>query len=155
MSGLAIEKRQGRFGGARGIVLGLVLVVVGLWAIWLASAQAAPRPLAPVLVTMVERYEGMVAAYEAAYEAVPPMERTSQQLSAPWSDAERATIAAAALLGTMEKTSRDTWQPGYEAYLAGLEFTLEEVRAAVYFAYARQAVQIADAVFVALGKPSP
>lgn len=146
----------------------LVAIVLATWGIWAGISHAAPRALAPVSVVMIEQYEGMAAAYcarhggeaceaayEAAYEAVPPMERTSQQVSESWPSADRATIAAAALLGTMEKASRDTWQPGYEEYLRGLQFTMEEIRAAVFFQYGRQVALITDAVLLALGKPLP
>lgn len=104
-----------------------------------------------VSVATIEMFEGMEEAYKGAHlkDGVTPLD------SGPWSDADRVRVTAAALLGTMEKTSRDTWQPGYEEFLRGLEFSDEQIRAAVFFAYAQQAVQISDAVFVALGKPAP
>ena len=148
-TGNSVERPR-RFVETRTIVVGLVVVILAVWGLWATSTSAAPRPVPPASVAMIETYEAMRDAYTATLAGDGVVLRSFE----PWSDADRAAIAAAALLGTMEKASRDTWQPGYEGFLRELDFTPEEIRAAVFFAYGQQVALITDAVLLALGKPA-
>ena len=149
MSGLAIVKYRGQLGGGRGIAVGLSVVVVGLWAIWLASAQAAPRPTVPVPAEVVSAE--MVAVYDAMLiPTVKPVDFTG------WAAAERVAMTAEALAVAAQPESRMTWQPGFEAYLREvLQFSDEEIVDAVYLVLGKRAVRLAETVFQQMPKPSP
>ena len=143
MSGLAIVKYRGRLGGGRGIAVGLSVVVVGLWAIWLASAQAAPRDVVPAEVVPADWYDSLLEPMPHALD------------STGWANAEVVAMVATALAATMDPASSGTWRPGFEAHLLLKGFTDVQIRAAVLRAYAVISIEVADAVFAELGKPSP
>ncbi len=148
---LASVKYRRRIGGAGAILVVLVTVVVLVWGIWAASARAAPRPVAPETVVPVEWYDAMWERHKATLDE----DGRVLQIVGVWADSDRAVVTAAALLGTMDPVSLATWRPGYEEFLRAHELSDSQIRAAVFAAYAQQAVEIADAVFVELGKPGP
>lgn len=130
-----------------GFVYGLFLIVgVGLIGLATSVAARSPSP-APVVA---EYTEPQAELYEWLY-APTPVASASAGL---WSDADRVKMTATALLVVTEPTSRETWKPGFQAYLRDtIGLTDEEVRAAVFRAYGKLSVMIANAVFAEMDKP--
>ena len=128
---------------ARQAIVVLFVLLLAVWGLWVTSTSAAPRPVPPASVAMVEWYELLLEPSTVTLD------------STGWSNAEVVQMVSVALAATMHPTSAGTWRPGFEAHLALKGFSDVQIRAAVLRAYATISIEVADAVFAELGKPSP
>ena len=110
-----------------------------------ATTDAAPRLTAPVPaeVDLSEWYDSLLEPMPHALD------------STGWANAEVVNVYVHAYDAVMDPTSRATWQPGFIAYLEGLEFTDVEIRVRVLEVHAKLALEATNALFVQLGKPLP
>ncbi len=92
-----------------------------------------------------------VAAYERMFAQV--LADPAVVKIAPWSDADRVAMTAAALQAVMQWESQQAWRPGFELWLRNVhELTPEEIVAVVDRVNAKRSLQIARAVFAQLDK---
>ena len=134
-----------QFSGPRTIVATLVVIVLATWGVWAAISHAAPRPVAPVPAEV-----DLSAWYDSLLEPMPhALDSTG------WANAEVVKVFVHAYDAVMDWNSRETWQPGFIAYLKGLELTDVEIRARVLEVHAKLALEATNALFAVLGKPSP
>ena len=140
-----VTYRYAPFKKAGIILVSYVALIVVLWGAWSAYAYAAPRPVVPVPaeVDLSEWYDSLLEPMPHALD------------STGWANAEVIKVYVGAYLAVMDPTSRATWQPGFIAYLQGLELTDVEIRARVLEVHAKLALEATNALFAELGKPSP
>ena len=135
-----------QFSGPRTIVATLVAIVLVTWGVWAAISHAAPprpRPVVsvPAEVDLSEWYDSLLEPMPHALD------------STGWANAEVVQVYIHAYDAVMDPTSRATWQPGFVAYLEGLEFADVEIRARVLEVHAKLALEATNAMFTVLGKP--
>ena len=140
--GALLNSKRPQRSRARQAILLLVVVILAVWGLWATSTSAAPR-LSPEQVALTEWYDSLVEPSTVVLD------------STGWSDAERVGMVAATYAAVMQWDRQQTWQPGFKTHLEIKGFTDVEIREIVLAVNGEMAVQAANAVFAALGKPSP
>ena len=127
----------------RWIIGTTVAICLSTIAAMAAILQAKPQPAFPSPAGMLERHESLLNLETIVLD------------STGWPDSEVVAMVAATYAQVLQWDRQQTWQPGLETHLAIKGLTDVEIRATILRINGQLAVEAANAVFEAMGKPLP